>query len=357
MIRSLSIKNFRVFKDVSVDQCRRINILVGENGSGKTALLEALFLAAGASPELAMRTRAWRGVESDRLTGTLDDIHRALFADLFHNFQTRNSAIISLKGIGQENRSVTVKFNPRGQRRVKPPSRRQPGVSPKLVPEKSGIEFTWKIEGRIAFTASAEFKDNRLTFPSAPESIVKGVFFASNQLPPSLEIANRFSLLSRTYRDKKFIQQFNDLYSNITDLSVEVDTGAPMLFAKVGDLCEKLPLSLASGGMSKLAAILLSMPHQAGGVILIDEIENGFYYKRLPMVWEAIVEFALEYDCQIFASTHSRECLEALAKAFADSEDDVSLIRVERQNTGEAIIREFVGSSFRAGIETGAEVR
>ena len=70
MIDSLSIKNFRLFKDVKVDGCRRINILVGENGSGKTALLEALFLAAGVSPELALRTRAWRGVDAERVSGT-----------------------------------------------------------------------------------------------------------------------------------------------------------------------------------------------------------------------------------------------------------------------------------------------
>ena len=115
MLRSINIKNFRGFKDVTIDRCARINILVGENGSGKTALLEGLFLAAGASPEIAMRTRRWRGVESEQLSGPIEDIHRALFADLFHMFQTNRSVVISLKGVGKENRSVTVKFHPPGQ--------------------------------------------------------------------------------------------------------------------------------------------------------------------------------------------------------------------------------------------------
>ena len=53
MVDSVNIRNFRSFSDVKIDGCRRINIIVGENGSGKTALLEALFLAAGVSPELA----------------------------------------------------------------------------------------------------------------------------------------------------------------------------------------------------------------------------------------------------------------------------------------------------------------
>ena len=356
MIRSIGIKNFRSFKDVAIDRCPRINIIVGENGSGKTALLEALFLAVGASPEIAMRTRAWRGVESERLSGSFEDIHRALFADLFHKFQTRRSAIVSLKGAGQENRSVTIKFHPPGQRRAVPPSRRQSGAPPKLVPERSPVEFQWKIEGRIAFTAAAELHDGKLTFPSAPESIVRASFFASNRTPPSLEMANRFSLLSRTFRHEKFIQQFSDLYPNISDLSVEVDTGAPMLFAKVGDLPEKIPLSLASGGMSKLAAILLSMPHQPGGLILVDEIENGLYYKRLPMVWRAIIEFAREYDCQIFASTHSEECLDAAATLAEKNPDEFSIIRTILRD-GETKVRQFGGDKFIDAMDENIEIR
>ena len=55
MVNSFSIKNFRSFNEVKVEGCKRINLIVGDNGSGKTALLEALFLAAGVSPELLLR--------------------------------------------------------------------------------------------------------------------------------------------------------------------------------------------------------------------------------------------------------------------------------------------------------------
>lgn len=357
MLRSISIKNFRAFKGVDIDDCRRINILVGENASGKTALLEALFLAAGASPELALRTRAWRGVESERVSGPIDDINRALFADLFHKFQTKNSAVISFKGdTRSENRTVTVRFHPQGAQRLVPPSRREPSRKPHLVPEKSPVEFEWKIEGRIVFTAEAEFREGRLSFPSAPEWIIKAVFFASNRIGPSIEVANRFSLLSRTFRDEAFIKKFNDLYPSIMDLSVEVHTAGPMLFAKVDDLPEKIPLSLASGGMNKLATILLSMPSFPRGVVLIDEIENGLYYKQLPMVWEAIIEFAREYDCQIFASTHSQECLKALASFAEKSPDELSIIHTFKRD-GEAKVLCYGGDKFADAIAEDIEIR
>ncbi len=356
MLKSIGIRNFRGFKDVKIEDCRRINILVGENGSGKTALLEALFLAAGASPELAMRTRAWRGVETETLSGSLDDIYRALFADLFYRFQTNRSAIISLRGTGQENRSVTITFHPLGQQRVIPPKRDRPGTLPTLVPETHPVVFEWKIEGKKAFRAAAQIKDGKITFPPAPESIVKAVFFASNRPPASSEMVNRFSLLSRTFEENKFISRFNSLYPTISDLSVEVDTGGPMLFAKVGELPEKIPLSIASGGMSKLAAILLAMPKQAGGIILIDEIENGLYYRRLPMVWEAIIEFARQYDCQVFASTHSAECLEAAATYAEKKPEELGIIRTYLKE-GETKVLYYGGDKFADAIAEDIEIR
>jgi len=84
MVDSISIRNFRSFRE---GKDRRLpsplTFLSGINGAERTALLEALFLAAGVSPELAIRTRSWRGYEGDRMAGSHEDLHQALWADLF----------------------------------------------------------------------------------------------------------------------------------------------------------------------------------------------------------------------------------------------------------------------------------
>jgi AAA15 family ATPase/GTPase len=63
MIHSIDIRNFRCFERLEIGNCRRINLLVGDNGSGKTALLEAIFLALskrlpGRSPAHEIRSPA-----------------------------------------------------------------------------------------------------------------------------------------------------------------------------------------------------------------------------------------------------------------------------------------------------------
>src|SRR5271155_1148914 len=113
MVDSFRIVNFRSFDNVHVEDCSRINIIVGDNGSGKTALLEALFLAAGVSPEIALRTRSWRGYGGGQLTGTVEALNEALWGDMFHKFQSNRSAVVVLKGAGEQNRSVTIKLRQR----------------------------------------------------------------------------------------------------------------------------------------------------------------------------------------------------------------------------------------------------
>ena len=45
MIERITLKNFTVFNDVSLDLSPKINVVIGENGTGKTQLLKALYFS------------------------------------------------------------------------------------------------------------------------------------------------------------------------------------------------------------------------------------------------------------------------------------------------------------------------
>ena len=75
MIREIEIKNFRGIEHVKIKDAKRLNVMVGPNGTGKTAFLEAIFLASGNSPEILQRIKAWRGREA-LSQGNLEDHSR-----------------------------------------------------------------------------------------------------------------------------------------------------------------------------------------------------------------------------------------------------------------------------------------
>jgi len=138
-------------------------------------------------------------------------------------------------------------------------------------------------------------------------------------------------------------------------LSLEVVAGAPTIYATLVD-GERLPLPNVSGGINRLASILLSIASRPKSIVLLDEAENGLYYKHHTTVWTWLLTFARVDESQLFLSTHSEEWLEALFAATNDT-NDIALWRVERSKVGPAIIRQFSGKTFMAGIETGGEVR
>jgi hypothetical protein len=262
-----------------------------------------------------------------------------------------------MEGKGDENRSVTVTLNKKGAVRIIPP-RRGKAERPRVVPigPAKPISFRWSIRNFGDFTIDPELTDGKLQFPEAPVEPIKAAMYAANYTPPPTEAANRFSSLSQSFLEREFVERFTDIYPTIRHLTLEMSVGVPMIYASVEGLPKKIPLSLASGGMNKLVSILLCMTAQAGGMILIDELENGFYYKHLSTIWESLLSFARQYDCQLFVSTHSGECLDAVAKLATENPADFCMLRAVRSGDG-TIVRQFDGKRFADALLGHVEVR
>ena len=101
MIRTINIRNFRCYRELEINNCARLNVIVGENGSGKTALLEAMFLALATSTDVALRFRQQRGMDGS-FGGTARRIEEGLWGDFFYNYDWSRPIHIGLSGDGPE---------------------------------------------------------------------------------------------------------------------------------------------------------------------------------------------------------------------------------------------------------------
>ncbi len=72
----------------------------------------------------------------------------------------------------------------------------------------------------------------------------------------------------------------------------------------------------ANRGSSCVGAVKGILKHCHANVVLIDEIENGIHHTVMRDLWEVIVKHSRESNTQIFATTHSYECIEAAHRAF-----------------------------------------
>ena len=113
------------------------------------------------------------------------------------------------------------------------------------------------------------------------------------------------------------------------DLSVGSDD---ILYCDVG-FNELVPVNIVGEGINRLLSIILAIYEASNGIVMIDEVENGFHYSSLPFLWEAIFESAREFNVQVFATTHSFENIKAYSSVYDKLEgkkDHMGLFRIEK---------------------------
>lgn len=101
---------------------------------------------------------------------------------------------------------------------------------------------------------------------------------------------------------------------------------------RVQGIEEPLPLSNLGDGMQRMLGIALALVNAKDGILLIDEIENGLHYSVLPSLWQIIFQLAQHLNIQVFATSHSRDSIEAFQRiAVKDIQTEGMLIRLENK--------------------------
>jgi predicted ATPase len=90
-------------------------------------------------------------------------------------------------------------------------------------------------------------------------------------------------------------------------------------------------------------------------LVAVDEFENGLHHSVLEPVWTWLARVSASRNVQVFATTHSEECVQAACRAFSALNDDgLRVIRLERQphQTAATVYdRNLVEAAGRMGVE------
>ncbi len=105
---------------------------------------------------------------------------------------------------------------------------------------------------------------------------------------------------------------------------------------KIKNKVKRTPLLSMGDGMSRVLQLILSASQAKDGFLLVDEIENGLHYSVQEKVWGMLFELAEKNNIQIFATTHSEDCVKTFAKVSTERQNVKGcLIRLGRSPDGE----------------------
>ena len=358
MLNSLSIKNYRGFRDFHIEGFDRVNLITGANNTGKTSLLEALYLnLAPTSAEPSLRFELLRSFE--QVSEYLDV--EGSWGWLFHAKNYREPIQIISSGVEQPERSVSIQWlsfiaSVGGPRPAAQNLRVRLVMKPIMSDQEKEVahlEICVREDSsnsrKLPLPANWERNPNEMSLTPL------GVLFEPKRPSPK-ESAEQFSQLDDLGRKSEVVDVLRILDDRLIDLGVSVSDKLPMIYADVG-IGRRLPVAQMGEGMVSLLAMTLEIINAPNGVVLIDEIESGLHHSALVKVWQALATAARRYDVQIFATTHSMEAVRAAHIAFKESGVyDLRLHRLEREGED---IRAFTfdEETLGAAVEMNWEVR
>jgi len=381
MYKSFEIKNFKCFEHLKLENLARVNLIAGKNSVGKSALLEALYLHCdGHNPRILYLLKRLSGyrrfgfgalhrVLGSRTRSSEPMDHQAVLSEFFRDFNVEDPIELrSTDGLHEE-RVFKIAMAPKGGEvstfepppyETEAPAADEPDASTSyrdMAVEKRTVLLAESQEpsgvGRYELVSKG---DEIEVVPRPPSHAVlayrRGGIITFDQS----EDAELFSKLVKQGREGFALEALKKLEPRLERLEVLIESGVALIHGQVR-LRQPIPLAWMGDGVVRFADVLLLFTKTENGVVLLDEIENGLHYTVLEDVWRAIAEAARVFNVQVFATTHSFECIEAAHRAFrGEHANEFRLLRLERVK-GKIRAFDYDPDVLEAAIQMNAEVR
>ncbi|MEM3341841.1 MAG: AAA family ATPase [Thermoplasmata archaeon] len=366
MLNSIRIERLRGFNTIEINNFRKVNVVAGRNGCGKSTLLDACFWICGPlNPDISLRLNLFRKLE------TIDPAES--WKTLFYNFDT--TLPIFIEGTFENNKekrtleitteqpvsSGVDKEKENTERIIDIPLTNQKDIlGKKLLVTELYTKFTIKRthDNPRIYTAKLIKEPQLLRYETKTKytESIKGMYLNQNTMFQDLPFS--LTLLQTNKQLSKLIKPLQKIFPMLTDLRVGIDN---IVYCDVG-LPALAPINILGDGIHRFLSVIAAITNTPNGIVLIDEIENGFHYETLRILWPTLFDACIESNVQVFITTHSIECLTQLAKFLAGKENNklyennFCFFRIEqRENKTECV--EYDYATFISGIANGWEVR
>jgi hypothetical protein len=366
MITSMQMHGYRGFVDFEMGDLARVNLLVGTNNSGKTSVLEALYLLTSrGAPWALWQVLARRG---ERLTerGPNNPVEMDL-CHLFtgHELHLGSKFMLSAKNQTPE-RHVTFSIGEIGEEAV-PKSVEREGVpvASRLAlhikghpaPMWSTIPLTRAGGVTVESLESPRRLRGRQLDDMEPSQFITTESLSGN------ELVGLWDRVALTPNEERVLLALQFLDPRIERIAAQAATpnyyggqrGGFIIRVKGHE--RPVPIGSMGDGMWRMMAMAIAIAQCKDGVLLVDEIDTGLHYTVMANMWRLIFGAAKELGVQVFATTHSYDCIKSLAELCYSETDAHANVTLQRIEVGNPTAVPYTDDEIEVAAEKNIEVR
>lgn len=368
MISSIHIQQYRALSSFTMSGLERVNLLVGKNNSGKTSVLEAIFLLVSRGNPSALSQVLWR--RGERLTEVERARDRAPDMDVSHLFTGHNMQIGTFFKLSAKNqspeRSLTFTLSDVPSEKEQHSSTREKAQARLHFVQRLAITIKGSPPPaidilpltRLGGLDSDAVRSARLRLEIDNELATQ--FITAESLDGG-DLVSLWDKIALTPNEERVLLALKFLDLDVERIAPQV--GSPYYYPRGGFILKlkgsdrPIPVGSMGDGMWRMMAMAIAIAHCKDGVLLIDEIDIGLHYTALADMWRLIFGAAKELNVQVFATTHSSDCIRSLAELCyeeTDVSENVTLHRIER---GEAKSIQYTAQEIESAAMNRVEVR
>jgi len=339
MLNNLAIKGFRTFEEYTIEDLGRVNLFVGRNNSGKTTILEAAeMLLAPDSSAAVVRPAIRRGEmhlqEKERTRQFADISH------LMHAHTCEPGAKFRIAGTESGIPlwlvcEVYLAKNLPGPTLTSPPEddTLEQWLALYINHQRSAeepIALSMTSSGAIALDTI------RMRSPR-PNHQEKPVSFVRTEAIDSSELQKFWDAIALTDEESNVVESLQMLDPRIDRLAFlsskpygRYRNSSSGIYVKLQGVEGRIPIGSLGDGIRHLLTLSLAVIRSRHGFVMIDEIDTGLHHSVMSDMWRVIIGTAERLDVQIFATTHSLDCVRSLAWLANTQPDLCRDVRVHR---------------------------
>lgn len=354
MFQTIDIKAYRGLKNITLQNLSRVNILVGENNTGKTSILEAIQLLR--DPEVVDNVLSIAKKRQPRNI-MVQSANLIPFDEFLYSFPVQGEQKdiviyatdyelkkwhIELCGTIKKEIFDKEDLSESEQRRydlycgedgeISVISGNFLYISENLTSENSYSFRETQLRPDVSMKETLDIKKENM-------SRVSIVYISPMDVYTNRVLNANFYKGIRVSEKETLIQLLRLFDERIIGIEIGMLNAKPTILIELENI-GLMPVSLFGDGLKKILTLASAIVKTKHGIILIDEFETGIHQRALVQVADWIASAAEERDIQIFLTTHSSEAVNALVQAQKKQQIDMSAYRLEHY-MGDTFVKQF----------------
>ncbi|MDA0243656.1 MAG: AAA family ATPase [Chloroflexi bacterium] len=360
LLDSLIIEGFRGFKRLEIEKFAAVNLIVGKNSVGKSSLLEAIQLYVHQGhPTIILQTlgerqevkarREWQIREPDlvdyEIMDVIQGIRHLFFGRPSLELPFLEQLQLHIKGGKQPDLNIQLTTSPKANGQNGTPSPQAPDWA---------IEIHYGDTPPLRYGLINFFTGSNFSLISSFKPPSKLIFIPAQDLTQR-DTNFYWSQIALKAEETKVTEALNFIVPNLSRFSFIDDEAARERIAIAVVNNQRVPLKSLGEGVNRLLGLALAIVNVPNGILLVDEIGSGLHYSVQTKMWEFLMTLANEMNVQIFATTHSNDCVKAfeyVSNQLADVEGQIiRLEKWEEEMTAVVIDENVMEVAFEERIE------